>query len=115
MKIKGFCARHIIVRNVVNTFIETEYNKKGKGIIFRYPVEDLLSIKQTLFISRPGHKKNFDFKVDVIPIFGFGEGKHIEIAHDLRKKKKENKQNLGIYLTQLLKYINIEKTMWIKY
>jgi hypothetical protein len=30
--------------------------------------------------------------VDVIPIFGLGEGKHIEIAHDLRKKKKENKR-----------------------
>jgi len=95
--IKGSIARHEIVRNVVSTFISTEYNKKRKGIIFRYPVEDLKN-KQQLFIIRPGHKKNFDFKVEVIKKMGLGEGSHKEIASDLRKKRQENQEKMDSLL-----------------
>ncbi len=87
--IKGNLPRHLIVKKVVNTFIKTEYRRKGKGIRFWYPVEKLPN-RDVLRIARPGHKKNFDFKVDVIPDHGFGEGSHQEIAKDLRRKRKEN-------------------------
>jgi len=90
IKIKGSLARHKIVRKVINAFIETEYDKKGKGVIFRYPVENLKSGQ--LFIVRPGLKKNFDFKVEVTKKMKLGEGSHKEIALDLRKKKQENKR-----------------------
>jgi hypothetical protein len=90
IEINSPLARHKIVKKVVNTFIKVEYRKKGKGMVFRYPVEDLP--KGQLFISRPGHKKNFDFKVEVIKNLGLGEGNHIEIAEDLRKKKHKNPQ-----------------------
>lgn len=88
--IKGSLARHDIVKKVVNTFIKAEYHKKGKGIKFKYPVENLPD--GSLFIARPGHKKNFDFKVEVPVELGLGEGSHIEIARDLRKKEQENQQ-----------------------
>lgn len=52
------------MKKVVNTFIQTEYRKKGKGIIFRYPVENLPGGEQ-LFIVRPSYKKNFDFYVNI--------------------------------------------------
>ena len=91
IKIKSSIARHEIVRKVVSTFISTEYNKKRKGVIFKYPVEDLKD-KQQLFIIRPGHKKNFDFKVEVIKKMGLGEGSHKKIASDLRKKMHESQQ-----------------------
>ncbi len=90
IEIKGSLARHKIVKKVVNTFIQTEYRKKARGVKFRYPVETLSEGK--LFIARPGHKKNFDFKVDVSGDFGLGEGSHKEIALDLRNKKRENRQ-----------------------
>jgi len=86
IKIKGSLDRHKIVKKVVNAFITTEYRKKGKGIVFRYPVENLPD-GQVLYIVRPGHKKNFDFKVDIVVNCGFGKGSHEEIALDLRKKK----------------------------
>jgi len=85
--IKGSLARHKIVKKVVNHFIATEYKKKGKGVVFRYPVEELGPSK--LYIERPGIKKNFDFKVVVEEGLGLGKGGHIEIGRDLRKKKKE--------------------------
>jgi len=91
IEIKGSMARHKIVKKVVDRFIKTEYRKKGKGITFQYPVENLPD--GPLFIIRPGHKKNFDFKVDVIANFGLGEGGHIEIAEDLRNKKRKNQKN----------------------
>ena len=91
IEIKGNLSRHRIVRKVVNAFIKTEYRKKGKNVTFRYPVEKLPD--GHLFIARPGHKKNFDFKVDVANDFGLGEGSHIEIAQDLREKKNENGQD----------------------
>jgi hypothetical protein len=87
--IKGNLPRHLIVKKVVNTFIKTEYRRKGKGIGFWYPVEKLPK-GDILCIARPGHKKNFDFKVEVVSNHGFGEGSHKEIAADLRRKRKEN-------------------------
>jgi len=89
--IKEPLPRHEIVREMVNTFIKTEYQEKGKGVEFRYPVENLPDNKQ-LFIVRPGHKKNFDFKVEVIEEMRLEEGKHNQIALDLRRKKQENQQ-----------------------
>jgi len=86
--ISGDLPRHRIVKKVVNTFIKTEHKKKGKGIKFRYPVE-YLPKGEVLYIARPGHKKNFDFKVVVAPNHGFGEGRHKEIAMDLRRKRKK--------------------------
>jgi len=90
IEIKGSMARHKIVKKVVDTFIQTEYRKKGKGVIFQYPVENLPDGQ--LFIVRPGHKKNFDFKVAVAAHFGLGEGSHLEIATDLRNKKQEDQR-----------------------
>lgn len=104
IEIKGSLARHKIVEKVVNTFIKTEYCKKGKGIAFRYPVENLP--EGQLFIARPGHKKNFDFKVDVIRDFGLGEGSHIELAQDLRNKKKEDKQKFEDLLDAVTEIYN---------
>jgi len=89
IEIKGSLARHKIVKKVVNAFIKTEYRKKGKGVVFRYPVENLPD-RQVLYIARPGHKKNFDFKVEVVTSHGLGSGSHEEIALDLRKKNSEN-------------------------
>lgn len=89
IEIRGCLSRHKIVRKVVDTFIRTEYRKKGKGVVFRYPVEYLPN-GQVLYIVRPGHKKNFDFKVLVEANFGVGNGSHEEIAFDLRKKNLEN-------------------------
>lgn len=99
IEIKGTLARHKIVKKVVNTFIKTEYRKKGRGVIFQYPVENLPDGQ--LFIIRPGHKKNFDFKVEVIANLGLGEGSHIEIATDLRKKKQKNPQKFGDVLNAI--------------
>ncbi len=89
IEIKRSLARHEIVKKVVNAFIKTEYRKKGKGVVFRYPVENLPD-GQVLYIVRPGHKKNFDFKVDVATSYGVGSGSHEEIALDLRKKNLKN-------------------------
>ncbi|OGV97265.1 MAG: hypothetical protein A2Z59_11945 [Nitrospinae bacterium RIFCSPLOWO2_02_39_17] len=100
IEIKGAIARHEIVRKVVNTFIEEEYLKKGKGIVFRYPVETL-SDGQRLFIARPGHKKNFDFKVDVTKELGLGEGSHLEIADDLRNKNLEHPRKFQVLLNAI--------------
>lgn len=91
IEIKGCLPRHKIVRKVVGTFIKTEYQEKGKGVEFRYPVENLPDNKR-LFIVRPGHKKNFDFKVEVTEEMGLGEGSHKQIALDLRGKRQENQQ-----------------------
>ena len=77
--IKGDLPRHHIVKKVVNTFIKTEYQRKGKGIGFWYPVEKLPS-GEMLCITRPGHKKNFDFKVLVESTFGLGAGLHDDIV-----------------------------------
>ncbi len=92
--------RHQIVQSVVNAFINFEHNQKGKGVTFRYKVENLPN-SSNLFIVRPGHKKNFDFKVDVIESFSIGEGSHKEIAADLRKKRQENPKKFARLLDAL--------------
>ncbi|MFZ5800666.1 MAG: hypothetical protein ACOY3D_04730 [Candidatus Omnitrophota bacterium] len=96
IEIKGSLRRHQIAKEVVNTFIKTEYRKKGKGIGFKYPVEEMPAGR--LFISRPGHKKNFDFKVEVTEDFALGEGSHIQIAKDLKNKKRQNKKQFPALL-----------------
>lgn len=88
IQIQGATPRQDIVKKVVNTFIDSEHLKKGKGVRFRYPVEDLPHGQ--LFIVRPGRKKDFDFKVEVTPDMGLGTGSHAEIAQDLKNKKHEN-------------------------
>lgn len=103
--IQGNLPRHHIVKKVVNTFIKTEYQKKGKGIGFWYPVEKLPN-GEMLCIARPGHKKNFDFKVEVVLDHGFGEGSHKEIAADLRRKRKENKQKFERLLAAVTEIYN---------
>jgi hypothetical protein len=80
--------RQDIVKKVVNTFIDSEHSKKGRGVRFRYPVEDLPNGQ--LFIVRPGRKKDFDFKVEVTPGMRLGTGSHAEIEQDLRNKKQGN-------------------------
>jgi len=89
IEIKGSLARHKVVKKVVNAFIATEHRKKGKGIVFRYPVENLTG-EQRLYIVRPGHKKNFDFKVEMVKSYGLGSGSHEKIALDLRIKKSKS-------------------------
>ncbi len=93
--IRGNIARHEIVRKVVNTFIDFEYDKKQKGIVFKYKVEELPN-NQFLYIVRPGHKKNFDFKVEVKEEFNLHDGTHKDIASDLKSKKEENKDKFNI-------------------
>jgi len=100
IEIKGSMTRHEIVQKVVNTFINTEHEQRGRGVKFWYPVEQLPSSPEPLledtrlFIFRPGglQKWNFDFKVNVTPELGLGKGTHDEIASDLRNKKQENPQ-----------------------
>ena len=87
--IKGNMPRNEIVRKVVNTFIRVEYQHKGKGVTFCYPVENIPRRKR-LFISRPGHKKNFDFKVEVTEEMGLEEGRHDQLVLDIREKKQKN-------------------------
>lgn len=96
IEIKDSLPRHEIVKKVVNTFIETEYHNKGKGVIFRYPVENLPDGQ--LFIVRPGYKKNFDFKVDIPLEITLGKERQKEIAFDLRKKNLTNPRKFKAFL-----------------
>ncbi|MCM8779469.1 MAG: hypothetical protein NC834_06805 [Candidatus Omnitrophica bacterium] len=86
--------RFEIVKKVVVAFIEFEKDKKGKGIEFRYPVEDL-STGGKLYIHRPGVKWNFDFKVEIPVSYGLEEGRHDKIALILRKIKRANEQEFN--------------------
>jgi hypothetical protein len=97
IKIQGSITRDEIVKKVVNTFIEIEYGQKGKGISFRYPVEKLPNNKR-LYISRPGHKKNFDFKVEVTEEMVLEEGKHNQIALCLRDMKQDDPKKFNALL-----------------
>ncbi|MBA7669426.1 hypothetical protein ES703_77556 [subsurface metagenome] len=99
IEIKGAMTRHEIVQKVVNIFIQTEHEQRGRGVKFWYPVENLPAIPQLLegidnklFIFRPGglQKWNFDFKVNVTPELGLEKGRHADIASDLSNKKQEN-------------------------
>ena len=105
IEIKGSLPRHEIVRKIVNTLIDTESQQRGKGVKFRYPVENLSSINKQLFISRPGGlrgKWNFDFKVEVSEELGLGRGTHKEIILDFHNKKQENPQKFGALLQALI-------------
>jgi hypothetical protein len=104
IEIKGRLARHKIVKKVVNSFIATEYRKKGKGVKFRYPVESLPH--GNLFIVRPGYKKNFDFHVEPPVGMELGRGFHYEIALDLRNKKKENPKKFKNLLNAIIDIYN---------
>jgi len=97
IEIKGHMPRNEIVRKVVDTFIKTEYHEKGKGVTFRYPVEKL-PVNRRLFITRPGHKKNVDFKGEVTEEMGLKEGKHEQVVLDLRMKKQRNPQEFEDFL-----------------
>ena len=81
--------RFEIVKRVVTHFIEFEKDKKGRGIEFRYPVEEL-SIGKKLYIHRPGVKWNFDFKVEIPSNCGVEEGRHDQIAMLLRSIRDSN-------------------------
>lgn len=103
IKIIGRQKRFEIVRKVVTAFIEFEKDKKGKGIEFRYPVEDLPK-GEKLYIHRPGVKWNFDFKVEIPVNCGLKEGSHAQIALILRKTKGQNVQEyykLWVIISQL--------------
>ena len=86
--------RFEIVKKVVTAFIEFEKFQKGKGIEFRYPVEDL-STGGKLYIHRPGVKWNFDFKVEIPVNCGLEEGRQDQIALILRKTKRKNEQEFN--------------------
>ena len=86
--------RFEIVKRVVFHFIEFEKDKKGKGIEFRYPVEELFT-GEKLYIHRPGVKWNFDFKVEIPPNSGLKEGKHNQIALLLRSIKNSNEHEFN--------------------
>ena len=102
IEIKGSLTRHEIVQKVINIFINTEYQERGKGVRFYYPVEQLSDNAQ-LFIIRPAglRKWNFDFKVNVTSELGLGKGSHGEIASDLRNKKQENPHQFSALLQAL--------------
>ncbi len=99
IEIKGKLNRDEIVKRVINVFIETEAVKRGFGIKFRYPVENL-STGGKLYIFRPAglNKWNFDFKVDVLEEFGLGKGTHNDIVSDFKLKKNENPNRFGDFL-----------------
>jgi hypothetical protein len=98
--VSGEIARHDVVKLVVNTFIETEYEKKGKGIGFRYPVENV-GERNGIFIARPGHKKNFDFKVEVAKAHKVGEGSHEEVIEEVRKLRYQTPKVFKAFWTAL--------------
>jgi len=110
IEIKGSLVRHEIVRKVVNIFIDTETQQRGKGVKFRYPVENL-SINKQLFIFRPmGLRKwNFDFKVEVLEEFGLGKGTHDEIILDFQNKKQENPEKFIVLLRALADLYNCKE------
>ena len=91
IKIQGKLTRHEIVQKVVNIFIGTEFENRGRGVRFYYPVETLPD-GSNLFIFRPAglRKWNFDFKVNVTPEMGLGKGTHAEIEAEFKNKKREN-------------------------
>lgn len=97
--------RHEIVQKVVNTFINSEYSDRGKGIQFWYPVEEL-SGEIPLYIIRPGGlrgKWNFDFKVNIEQEFNMGKGTHAEVLTDFKNKKSEDPEKFTKLLQALTK------------
>lgn len=86
--------RFEIVKTVVNSFIDFEKDKKGRNIEFRYPVENL-SGGEKLYIRRPGMRWNFDFKLEIPSNYGFGEGRHDQIALLLRERKEHDEKKFN--------------------
>jgi len=107
IEIKGSLSRNEIVRKVVNIFIDAESHRRGHGVKFRYPVENL-SIGKQLFIFRPAglNKWNFDFKVEVLEEFELRRGTHDEIKSDFQNKKQENPQKYNDLLDALTTLYN---------
>lgn len=112
IKINGSLTRHEIVQKVINIFINTEHQQRGKGVKFWYPVEQLSAntkLEDTqLFIFRPGglQKWNFDFKVNVTADMGMGKGTHKDIESDMRSKKSENPEQFKRLLNALNEVYN---------
>jgi len=52
IEIKGSLPRHEIVRKIINTFIDTESQQRGKGVKFRYPVENLSTGAQLALLEK---------------------------------------------------------------
>ena len=107
--IEGNIKRHQIVRKVVNAFIKTEYNKKGKGVVFNYPVENM-GTEKAIYIARPGHKKNFDFKVIVTKKHMIGEGSHAEIVKGVRRLRFWNRKKFDLFWESLGKIYRCEES-----
>lgn len=109
IEIKGTLARHKIVQKVVNTFISTEYRKKGKGVSFQYPVEKLSD--GILYIIRPGYKTeaSFDFKVEIPQNISLGKEKQKYIALDLRTKVYYNPQQKDMLIQAISCIYNCEQ------
>ena len=111
IEIKGKLTRHEVVQKVVNIFIATEFENRGRGVRFYYPVERL-SDGSNLFIFRPAglRKWNFDFKVNVTPEMGLGKGTHAEIESEFRNKKRENEKGFRELLKAMEEMCNGSET-----
>lgn len=109
IRISGQSGRFEIVKTVVGAFIEFEKDKKGRGIKFRYPVEDLPN-SEKLYINRPGVKWNFDFKVEIPINLGLEEGRHDQIALILRKIKGKNEKEFNKLWSIITKLYNCSNT-----
>jgi hypothetical protein len=105
--VEGKIKRHAIVKEVVNFFIRYEHEKKGSGIGFKYPVEKLPDAY--LYISRPGNKKNFDFKVEVKQDFGLGDGSHLNMVESLRNLRILEAEKFQILFKTIEKIYHCEE------
>ena len=115
INIRGKIKRHEIVRRVLNAFIDNEYKKKGKGVYFIYPVENV-GEDHELCIARPGHKKNFDFKVQVEEWHKISEGSHDDIAEAVRSLKYSSVRRFNKFwevleIIYLCEESNVEKAI----
>ncbi len=98
INISGSVSREDIVKKVINIFVDFEKDKRGRGIKFLYPVEDIIGLDLTLYpdsklyLRRPGglQKWNMDFKVLVESHYGLQTGRHDNLKEDFSNKKKEN-------------------------
>lgn len=111
IEIKDVATRHEIVQKIVNIFINSEHQERGRGVRFRYPVERFSDGTQ-LFIIRPGglQKWNFDFKVDVKPAMGLGKGTHKDIELDIRNKRNENPANFSELMLAITRIYECSET-----
>jgi len=118
IKINRFMERTEIIQTVLDVFIKTENNQRGRGVQFWYPVETLpmlVNVPETkpidsfllntnkLFIKRPGglQKWNFDFKVIITPEMCMVRGTHADVVNDVINKKRENPNAMESFLLVL--------------